>query len=50
MSSLNPTLSVVVIGRNEGERLRRCLASVREMNAIGGRVEVIYVDHNHFHM
>jgi cellulose synthase/poly-beta-1,6-N-acetylglucosamine synthase-like glycosyltransferase len=46
MSSLNPTLTVVVIGRNEGERLRRCLTSVRDMNPIGGPVEVIYVDSN----
>jgi cellulose synthase/poly-beta-1,6-N-acetylglucosamine synthase-like glycosyltransferase len=46
MPSLNPTLSVVVIGRNEGERLRRCLGSLRDMNPIGGGVEVIYVDSN----
>ena len=46
MSSLNPTLSVVVIGRNEGERLRRCLESIRDMNPIRGQVEVIYVDSN----
>jgi cellulose synthase/poly-beta-1,6-N-acetylglucosamine synthase-like glycosyltransferase len=46
MPGLNPSLSVVVIGRNEGERLRRCLASLREMNPIGGRVEIIYVDSN----
>lgn len=31
-------LAVVVIGRNEGERLRRCLDS------IGGQVPVVYVD------
>ena len=46
MSSLNPTLSVVVIGRNEGERLRRCLTSIRDRNPIRGLVEVIYVDSN----
>ncbi len=46
MSSLNPTLSVVVIGRNEGERLRRCLVSIRDRNPIEGNVEVIYVDSN----
>lgn len=37
-------LSVVIIGRNEGERLRRCLESVETMDPIGGEVEVIYVD------
>ncbi len=41
---MNPVLSVVVIGRNEGERLRRCLQSVRDMRNPGGDVEVIYVD------
>ena len=39
-----PALSVVVIGRNEGERLVRCLESVRAMAGIGGPVELIYVD------
>jgi cellulose synthase/poly-beta-1,6-N-acetylglucosamine synthase-like glycosyltransferase len=39
-----PLLSVVVIGRNEGERLTRCLQSVRAMADPGGPVEVIYVD------
>jgi GT2 family glycosyltransferase len=33
------TVGVVVIGRNEGERLRRCLESVR-----GGAGAVVYVD------
>lgn len=37
-------LSVVVIGRNEGARLVRCLESVRAMGSIGGAVETIYVD------
>ena len=37
-------LSVVIIGRNEGERLVRCLDSVREMTPVEGGVEVIYVD------
>ena len=31
-----PTLSVVIIGRNEGERLVRCLESVRRMEGIEG--------------
>ena len=39
-----PKLSVVVIGRNEGERLVRCLESVRDMAPIDGPVEVLYVD------
>src|SRR5687767_1841585 len=34
-----PTLGVIAIGRNEGERLRRCLASV-----LGRGVPVVYVD------
>lgn len=40
-----PALSVVVIGRNEGSRLTRCLESVRAMQPVGG-VELIYVDSN----
>ncbi len=37
---MNPnTIGNVIIGRNEGERLRRCLAS-----AIGGGAVVVYVD------
>jgi len=42
ISSL-PTLSVVIIGRNEGERLERCILSAQ---AIAGWIakEVIYVD------
>ena len=38
------TLSVVVIGRNEGARLDRCLKSVKAMKSPGCDVEVIYVD------
>ncbi len=41
---MNPFLSVVIIGRNEGARLRRCLESVKAMEDPGGPVEVIYVD------
>ena len=37
-------LSIVVIGRNEGERLRRCLESVRSMKRDGWEAELIYVD------
>jgi glycosyltransferase involved in cell wall biosynthesis len=44
MISPAPLLSVVVIGRNEGSRLVRCLESVNAMESPGGRVEIIYVD------
>jgi glycosyltransferase involved in cell wall biosynthesis len=39
-----PLVSVVVIGRNEGERLARCLVSIRAMDTTGFAVELIYVD------
>ncbi|HZT33957.1 MAG TPA: glycosyltransferase [Bryobacteraceae bacterium] len=39
-----PLVSVVIIGRNEGERLERCLRSVFAMRPPGGELEVIYVD------
>jgi cellulose synthase/poly-beta-1,6-N-acetylglucosamine synthase-like glycosyltransferase len=39
-----PLLSVVIIGRNEGPRLERCLRSVFAMDHPGGEFEVIYVD------
>jgi glycosyltransferase involved in cell wall biosynthesis len=41
---MNPVLSVVVIGRNEGLRLERCLRSVRKMIHPSGEIELIYVD------
>ena len=41
---MSPTLSVVIIGRNEGERLMHCLDSVRAMHALGADPEIIYVD------
>jgi cellulose synthase/poly-beta-1,6-N-acetylglucosamine synthase-like glycosyltransferase len=44
MSAASPTLSVVVIGRNEGVRLERCLISVRAIRDWQGGVEIIYVD------
>lgn len=37
-------LSVVIIGRNEGERLAECLRSVRGLLREGFEVETIYVD------
>ncbi len=39
-----PLLSIVVIGRNEGDRLERCLQSIRSMDDPGGGAELIYVD------
>ncbi|HEX6708113.1 MAG TPA: glycosyltransferase [Albitalea sp.] len=39
MNALTSTLAVVVIGRNEGERLRRCFASVARPGS-----PVVYVD------
>ena len=39
-----PVLSVVVIGRNEGARLERCLRSIQTMENPGGAVQLIYVD------
>ena len=39
-----PLVSVVVIGRNEGPRLQRCLQSIAQMNHPSFDFEVIYVD------
>jgi glycosyltransferase involved in cell wall biosynthesis len=39
-----PALSIVVIGRNEGKRLVRCLKSIASIASKHERVEVIYVD------
>jgi glycosyltransferase involved in cell wall biosynthesis len=39
-----PVVSVVVIGRNEGERLEHCLRSVQTADTAGRTVELIYVD------
>ena len=43
---MNPTVSIVVIGRNEGPRLGVCLDSVGAMERKGFAVDVIYVDSN----
>lgn len=40
----SPGVSVVVIGRNEGDRLRQCLTSVLAMRYPSSLLEVIYVD------
>jgi glycosyltransferase involved in cell wall biosynthesis len=37
-------LSVVIIGRNEGERLARCIRSVQAMREAPQPVQIIYVD------
>lgn len=39
MNSITTSLGVVVIGRNEGERLKRCLASL-----LGNVDQIVYVD------
>lgn len=39
-----PSISVVVIGRNEGDRLVRCLESVRTCDYPAEKIELIYVD------
>ncbi len=42
--SNNPLISVVVIGRNEGQRLAACLNSIITAHNPGGELELIYVD------
>lgn len=42
--ALLPAVSVVVIGRNEGPLLARCLKSIRAMDYPSDRIELIYVD------
>lgn len=37
-------LSIVIIGRNEGSRLMRCIRSARAIRGIKGAIEIIYVD------
>ena len=44
MRFIPPLVSVVVIGRNEGERLSRCLESVSAVTQDRFLLEVIYVD------
>jgi glycosyltransferase involved in cell wall biosynthesis len=44
MPSDTPRVSIVVIGRNEGERLAACLTSIVNMDSTGIAVETIYVD------
>jgi cellulose synthase/poly-beta-1,6-N-acetylglucosamine synthase-like glycosyltransferase len=40
----DPVLSIVVIGRNEGQRLARCLESVAALRGFSGQKQIIYVD------
>lgn len=44
MSDLKPIVSVVVIGKNEGRRLSRCLASVQSAHWVSLPFEILYVD------
>jgi glycosyltransferase involved in cell wall biosynthesis len=37
-------LSVVIIGRNEGKRLKRCLESIAGIRGVAGRIELVYSD------
>jgi glycosyltransferase involved in cell wall biosynthesis len=41
---MTPSLSIVIIGRNEGERLTRCLQSVALIRGVEDKAELIYVD------
>lgn len=41
-----PKVTVVVIGRNEGNRLTRCLQSVRDSDYPAASIELVYVDTN----
>jgi glycosyltransferase involved in cell wall biosynthesis len=40
----DPVLSIVVIGRNEGQRLARCIESVTALRGVSGQKQIIYVD------
>lgn len=42
--SIAPAVSIVVIGRNEGRRLQRCLESIFRLEEPKGGCEVFYVD------
>ena len=41
---MTPALAIVIIGRNEGERLTRCMHSVNRSWSVEGNAELIYVD------
>src|SRR5208283_1846933 len=40
----SPTLAIVVIGRNEGIHLTRCLESILSMQKPKSEIEIVYVD------
>jgi cellulose synthase/poly-beta-1,6-N-acetylglucosamine synthase-like glycosyltransferase len=40
----SPAISVVVIGRDEGQRLVRCLDSLKQIRGVEDGVEIVYVD------
>ena len=42
-NAFTPTLSIVVIGRNEGARLAKCLDSIAQVRSVAVK-EIIYVD------
>lgn len=44
MTGSTPLLSVVIIGRNEGARLTRCIRSAQAIRDLRGAFEIIYVD------
>ena len=44
MLGMNRDVSIVIIGRNEGQRLVRCFESVRTMVGPEADVEIVYVD------
>jgi len=39
-----PCVCVVIIGRNEGQRLARCITSVQAIQDVDDAIEVIYAD------
>jgi glycosyltransferase involved in cell wall biosynthesis len=41
---MSATLSIVIIGRNEGDRLMACIDSVRAMRVMSAGLDIIYVD------
>lgn len=41
---INPLVSIVIIGRNEGDRLIQCIESVKNLDYPSNKKEIIYVD------
>ncbi len=46
MTTKLPNISIVIIGRNEGDRLLRCIESVSASDYDRDRLDIIYVDTN----